>query len=451
MRGRARKRLAKCGKKVYIIRYIIRHSREREFTAFAKTTAMPDGEKMSVKEKFLRYVKIDTQSDPETGTHPSTEKQFVLARLLADELRAMGAEKVRVDEHCYVYAEIPANAEGAPALGFISHMDTEPVCSGKDVKPECILYRGGDIPLKNGKVLSEKEFPFLKNYVGQELVVTGGDTLLGADDKAGVAEIMSAAETLLARPEIKHGKIGIAFTPDEEIGEGASLFDVQGFGCDFAYTVDGEEIGELGYETFNAAEATLTLAGKNIHPGSAKGKMINCAVLAGEFLAALPADETPATTEGRQGFFHVESVRAEVESGEIRLIVRDHDMGKFLARKAFLEELTEKLREKYGEKAAKIGIRDQYYNCLEKIKEHFHLVENARKAMKKAGVAPIEAPVRGGTDGCTLSFMGLPCPNLFTGGMNAHSVFEFIPVPAMEKAVEVLLNLVKIYSSPIGK
>ena len=284
---------------------------------------------MSVKEKFLRYVKIDTQSDPETGTHPSTEKQFVLARLLADELRAMGAEKVRVDEHCYVYAEIPANAEGAPALGFISHMDTEPVCSGKDVKPECILYRGGDIPLKNGKVLSEKEFPFLKNYVGQELVVTGGDTLLGADDKAGVAEIMTAAETLLARPEIKHGKIGIAFTPDEEIGEGASLFDVQGFGCDFAYTVDGEEIGELGYETFNAAEATLTLAGKNIHPGSAKGKMINCAVLAGEFLAALPADETPATTEGRQGFFHVESVRAEVESGEIRLIVRDHDMENF--------------------------------------------------------------------------------------------------------------------------
>lgn len=402
---------------------------------------------MSVKEKFLKYVKIDTQSNPETGTHPSTQKQFDLARVLADELKALGAKGVRLDEHCYVYAHLPENAEGLPAIGFISHMDTEPVCSGKNVKPECIIYRGGDVVLKNGKVISENEFPVLKNYIGQELVVTGGDTLLGADDKAGVAEIMTAIEYLVSHPEIKHGKIGIAFTPDEEIGEGASLFDVKGFDCDFAYTVDGEEIGELGYETFNAAEAIVTLKGKNIHPGSAKGKMINCTLLAGEFLAMLPENETPATTEGREGFYHVESVKAEVETGEIKLIVRDHDMEKFNARKIFIQEACEKLKEKYGTACAAVSVRDQYYNCYEKIKEHFHLIENARKAFAEAGVNVIETPVRGGTDGCTLSFMGLPCPNLFTGGLNAHSVLEFIPVPSMEKAVQVILNIVKLYGN----
>lgn len=401
---------------------------------------------MSVKERFLKYVQIDTQSNPDTGTHPSTQKQFDLARLLAEELKELGAKDVRVDKNCYVYAYLPANSENLPALGFIAHMDTEPVCSGKNVKPECIVYSGGDIALKNGKTLSEKEFPVLKNYTGQELIVTGGDTLLGADDKAGIAEIMAAIEYLSAHPEIRHGKIGIAFTPDEEIGEGASLFDVKGFACDFAYTVDGEELGELGYETFNAAEATLVLKGKNIHPGSAKGKMINCAVLAGEFLAALPGNETPATTEGREGFYHVESVRADVESGEIKLIIRDHDMKKFNERKEFVAGLCRRLKAGYGEAAAEIEIRDQYFNCYEKIKEHFHLIENARKAFAEAGVNVIEAPVRGGTDGCTLSFMGLPCPNLFTGGHNAHSVLEFIPVPSMEKAVAVILNLIKLYA-----
>ena len=375
---------------------------------------------MSVKERFLKYVKIDTQSDPETGSHPSTEKQFDLANLLVEELRALGIDNAYADEHCYVYAQIPANAEGLPSLGFISHMDTEPVCSGKDVKPECVAYRGGEILLKNGKVISPAEFPVLNDYIGQELVVTGGDTLLGADDKAGVAEIMTAAEYLLAHPEIRHGKIGIAFTPDEELGE-------------------------LGYETFNAAEAVLTLAGKNIHPGSAKGKMLNCALMAGEFLAAFPESETPAATEGREGFYHIESVRAEVESGEIKLIIRDHDAEKFEARKRFVEGVCAQLKEKYGESAAEVKIRDQYRNCLEKIKEHFHLVENARKAFAEAGVTPVEAPVRGGTDGCTLSFMGLPCPNLFTGGLNAHSVLEFIPVPSMEKAVRAIVNLIKLY------
>lgn len=400
---------------------------------------------MSVKERFLKYVKIDTQSDPETGSHPSTEKQFDLATLLVDELRALGIDNAYADEHCYVYAQLPANTEELPSIGFIAHMDTEPVCSGKNVKPDCIIYQGGDIILKNGKTISSTEFPVLKNYIGQELVVTGGDTLLGADDKAGVAEIMTAVEYLLAHREIKHGKIGIAFTPDEEIGEGASLFDVKGFDCDLAYTVDGGRLGSLGYETFNAAEAVLTLKGKNIHPGSAKGKMLNCALMAGEFLAAFPENETPAATEGREGFYHIESVHAGVESGEIKLIVRDHDKEKFEARKRFVERTCARLKEKYGEAAANVKIRDQYYNCLEKIKEHFHIVENARRAFAEAGVTPVEAPVRGGTDGCTLSFMGLPCPNLFTGGLNGHSVLEFIPVPSMEKAVRVIVNLVKIY------
>lgn len=404
---------------------------------------------MSVKERFISYVQIDTQSDPETGTHPSTAKQFDLARKLEAELKALGASSVRCDKHCYVYAEIPANVEGLPSLGFIAHLDTEPVCSGKNVKPTSVLYRGGDIALANGKVISENEFPVLKNYIGQELIVTDGTTLLGADDKAGVAEIMEAVEQILANPSLRHGKIGIAFTPDEEIGEGASLFDVKGFGCDFAYTVDGEELGELGYETFNAAEAVITLKGKNIHPGAAKGKMVNCALLAGEVLAALPSDETPATTEGREGFYHVESVRAEVESGEIKLIIRDHDMKKFQAKKAHILSIGENLNHKYGSGSAEVKIRDQYFNCIEKIQPHFHLVENARTAFRKEGISPIEAPVRGGTDGCTLSFMGLPCPNLSTGGLNAHSVLEFIPVSAMEKMVKVIINLAEIYGTGI--
>ncbi|MBQ8685994.1 MAG: peptidase T [Clostridia bacterium] len=402
---------------------------------------------MSVKERFLRYVQIDTQSDPKTGTHPSTQKQLDLARVLVDELKALGVENAYCNEHAYVYAYLPATVENAPSIGFIAHLDTEPTTSGKNVKPQCIRYNGGDITLANGVVLSPDEFPYLQNYEGRELIVTGGDTLLGADDKAGIAEIMTAVEYLIAHPELKRGKIGIAFTPDEEIGEGASLFDVEGFGCDFAYTVDGEELGELGYETFNAAEATVLLKGKNIHPGAAKDKMINCAVIAGEFLAALPRDEIPAKTEGREGFYHVCDIRASVESGEISLIIRDHDGQKFQARKAFIQSVCDTLANRYGKEAISCTLRDQYYNCYEKLKEHFHLIENARTAYAQAGVRLIEAPVRGGTDGSTLSFMGLPCPNLFTGGHNAHSVREFIPVPSMEKAVEVIVNLVKLYAN----
>ncbi len=400
---------------------------------------------MSVQERFIRYAKIDTQSNPETGTHPSTQKQFDLAKLLKTELEQLGLSNVRLDEHCYVYAEIPANAENLPAIGFIAHMDTEPVCSGKNVQPTLVEYTGGDIVLGHGKVISEREFPFLKDHIGQTIIVTGGDTLLGADDKAGIAEIMTAVEYVLSRPEIKHGKIGVAFTPDEEIGEGASLFDVKGFGCDFAYTVDGEAVGELGYETFNAAEATVRFVGKNIHPGAAKGKMINCTLLASEFVAMLPSSERPSTTEGKEGFYHVESVRAEVETAEVKLIIRDHSMELFQKRKAFVQDCAQKINLLYGDGCASVSVRDQYFNCLEKIKEHFHLVENARKAYTMARITAMEAPVRGGTDGCTLSFMGLPCPNLFTGGYNAHSVLECIPIPSMEKAVEVIVNLIKIY------
>lgn len=403
---------------------------------------------MTVKERFLKYVRVDTQSNPKSGEHPSTQKQFDLARILVEELKALGAQNVRLDERCYVYAELSASEgyENAPAVGFIAHIDTEPVCSGKDVKPDCIMYTGGEITLKNGKKLTPNAFPALDNYIGQELIVTGGDTLLGADDKAGIAEIMTAVEYLLSHPEIKHGKIGIAFTPDEEIGEGADGFDVKGFGCDFAYTVDGEEIGELGYETFNAAKAKITLRGKNIHPGVAKGKMVNCALIVGEFLSALPENEIPAKTEGREGFYHVCGVKAEVETGEIELIVRDHDKARFEERKGLVENVCKDLQNRYGENAVAWTIKDEYYNCLEKIQEHFHLIENARKAYARAGVEIKEAPVRGGTDGCTLSFMGLPCPNLFTGGHNAHSTLEYVPVESMKKATQVILELVKLYA-----
>ena len=402
---------------------------------------------MTVTEKFLRYVRVDTQSSPTTGTHPSTNKQFDLAHMLVNELHALGVTNAYVDEHCYVYAYIPANVENAPALGFIAHLDTEPVCSGTNVQPHLFTYNGGDITLKNGKQISVSEFPFLHQYIGKQLIVTDGNTLLGADDKAGIAAIMAAVAHLQAHPEIKHGKIGIAFTPDEEIGEGASLFNVAGFGCDFAYTLDGGGAGDLGFETFNAAEAVVTFAGKNIHPGYAKDKMVNCALIAGDFLAALPPDEIPAKTADRQGFYHVEYVKAEVESGEIALIIRDHDMQTFQARKAHVESICKMLADEYGQDAVRVRIRDQYFNCREVIKEHFHLIENARKAYEQAGVTPFETPVRGGTDGCTLSFMGLPCPNLFTGGHNAHSVREFAVAEEMEQAVQVVLNLVALYAN----
>lgn len=402
---------------------------------------------MTPKERFLNYVKIDTQSNPFTGEHPSTQKQFNLAKLLVKELREIGIDNAYLDEkHCYVYAYIPANVKNRPSIGFIAHMDTEPVCSGKDVNPQVINYEGGDIILKNGVTISLEDYPELDMFKGREIITTDGSTLLGADDKAGVAEIMTMAEYILSHPEISHGKIGIAFTPDEEIGEGPMFFDVKKFDCDYAYTIDGELIGELGYETFNAAEAEITFKGVNIHPGAAKGRMKNCALMQNSFMSMLPPDEIPAATEGREGFYHVESVNAEVESGKIMMIIRDHNAQKFTERKQYLEICVKKINDLYGENSASLKIKDQYKNSYEIIKQHFHLIENAEKAMTLAGIKPLVSPVRGGTDGCTLSFMGLPCPNIFTGGMNAHSVKEYIPVFAMDKAVEVILNIIKLYA-----
>lgn len=405
---------------------------------------------MNTLEKFLKYVTIDTQSDPETGTHPSTQKQFDLARILVDELKALGLEAT-LDEHCYVYSALPATAEGLPAIGFIAHMDTEPVCSGKNVPPRIVHYQGGDIPLANGDVISASAFPDLENYLGQDIVVTDGTTLLGADDKAGVAEIMAAVEYLAAHPELPHGKIGIAFTPDEEIGEGPMFFDVKRFGCDFAYTIDGEKFGEISYETFNAAGGKITLRGVNIHPGQAKNKMISCVTMANELMSLFPKDETPATTEGREGYFHFEEVNASVEHGTLKFIIRDHDKEKFQARKEFVRRCVAQLQQVYGADRIQLELKDSYYNCAEVILPHRHLIENAQEAIRMAGGTPFSFPMRGGTDGATLSFMGLPCPNLATGGMNAHSVHEYIPVPALEQATQVILNLVGLYARPDAK
>lgn len=399
---------------------------------------------MSATERFLRYVKTDTQSDPNSGEHPSTRKQFALAHMLADELSALGLNPT-VDEHCYVYASIPANAE-APAIGFIAHMDTEPVVSGTGVDPQIVAYQGGDVTLKNGVVISETEFPSLKEEIGNDLIVTDGTTLLGADDKAGVAAIVEAAAYLMAHPEIRHGKIGIAFTPDEEIGEGALFFDVPSFGCDYAYTVDGGRVGEISYETFNAASAVFTLRGVNIHPGAAKGKMINCCLIAAELLAMFPKDETPATTEGREGFYHIESVETGIETGKVSLIIRDHDAKRFEERKAFVASVRGALAARYGEQCIQVEIKDSYRNCKEKILPHMHLVEHAKAALESLSVRTEIVPVRGGTDGATLSYMGLPCPNLGTGGHNCHSVREYISVQSLERNVKVLLAIIERYA-----
>ena len=402
---------------------------------------------MTVLERFLRYVKTDTQSDPETGHHPSTEKQFNLARILLAELHEMGVEAL-LDDHCYLYASLPANREGLKTIGFIAHMDTEPVVSGKDVKPQIVRYLGGAVPLSPEKVLSADEFPSLNAYLGEELVVTDGTTLLGADDKAGVAEIMQLVECLTDHPEIPHGKIGIAFTPDEEIGEGADFFDVQKFGCEFAYTVDGGPIGEISYETFNAASALFTFHGRNIHPGFAKGKMRNCCLMIQDALNCFPAEETPAATEGREGFYHVEGMESGIETGKLSLIIRDHDKTRFEERKEFVRSVQAVLEQKYGTGSVEVEVKDSYYNMKEKIEPHMHLVENAEKAIRAVGVTPFRLAVRGGTDGSRLSFMGLPCPNLGTGGHNCHSIYEYISVSSLEKGVEVLKHIVALYAEP---
>ena len=400
---------------------------------------------MDVVERFLRYVSFDTESDETSSTVPSTAKQKLLGQALADELTELGLSDVHFDECGYVYAVLPAakGFEDLPTLGFLAHMDTSSGASGADIKPRIVRYTGGKLPLGNGKTLDPAVFPSLDRYVGQELIVTDGSTLLGADDKAGVAEIMTAVAELIAHPEIPHGRIAVGFTPDEEIGAGMDHFSVEQFGAEFAYTVDGGELGEIEYENFNAAGATLRVHGVNIHPGSAKNKMKNAVLMANEWISRLPAAETPAHTEGYEGFYHVSHMTGDETEATVSLIVRDHDMSRFLARKSFLEDLTAFENRVWGEGCFELYLRDSYYNMKEQILPHFELIENAKAAMKQAGVEPVCVPIRGGTDGARLSFMGVPCPNLSTGGANFHGVHEYIPVPSMQKMVEVLIELMR--------
>ena len=402
-----------------------------------------------VTDRFLRYVQIDTQSDEKgTGT-PTTEKQHELARLLVEELTKMGAEEITYDkEHCYVYASIPATEgmEKKPVMGFISHMDTSPAVSGANVRPRIITaYDGEDIVLNSGLgiVMKTADFPELKEYQGKSLIVTDGTTLLGADDKAGVAEIMTMAEYLLSHRDVPHGKLRIGFTPDEEVGAGADHFDVELFSADCAYTVDGGKLGELEYENFNAAGARVTFHGRSVHPGDAKNKMKNALLTAMEFQGMLPVSENPMYTEKYEGFYHLDALNGDIERAVADYIIRDHSREKFEQKKALFEKAGAFLNEKYGEGTVEIELKDSYYNMKEIIEDHMELIDHAMEAMREAGVEPVVVPIRGGTDGARLSYMGLPCPNLCTGGHNFHGRFEYICIESMEAVVRILLNLAR--------
>ncbi len=400
-----------------------------------------------VAERFLKYVSFDTQSKDEEEQVPSTEKQLVLAKELVKELEEMGASDVRLSEHGYVYATIEANTEkNVPSLGFVAHMDTAPAMSGRDVKARIVeKYAGGDIVLNEEKniVMTVKDFPFMADCEGRDLIVTDGTTLLGGDDKAGVAEIMTMAAWLLAHPEIPHGTIRIGFTPDEEVGRGADFFDVEGFGADVAYTVDGGPLGELEYENFNAASGKVYIHGVGIHPGGAKNKMKSALLIGMEFQSLLPAFENPMYTDGYEGFFHLDHFTGDVEYAKMDYLIRDHDMDKFTQKKELFASAAEFLNKKYGEGTVELKIKDSYYNMKEKIEPYKYLIDIAKEAMEEVGITPEVSPIRGGTDGARLSYMGLPCPNLCTGGYNFHGKFEFIPVQSMEKVVELLLTIVR--------
>lgn len=402
----------------------------------------------NVLERFLKYVSFDTQSDEHSQTVPSTAKQAVFAAFLKQRLEAMGLEDIVLDDKSYLYATLPANTdEQLPTIGFIAHLDTSPDMSGAGVSPRLVTaYGGGDIVLDEaeGIVLSPKQFPELLDHVGEDIVVTDGHTLLGADDKAGIAEIMSAVAWLQAHPEVKHGRVRVAFNPDEEIGMGAHNFDVDLFGCDWAYTMDGGEVGELEFENFNAASARLTIRGRNVHPGYAKGKMINSLLVANRLVSMLPADEVPEATEGYEGFFHVTGIDGTVEETHVSCIIRDHDREKFEARKRLLAECVAVINGEYGEGTVTLELRDQYYNMREKVEPVIEIVEIAKQAMVNVGVTPKVSPIRGGTDGAQLSFKGLPCPNIFAGGLNFHGRYEFVPVQSMQKAVDVIIEIVRL-------
>ena len=403
---------------------------------------------MRAYERFLQYVKVYTTSDEESSTHPTTARQLDLGRMLVAQLKELGLTDARLDEYGYVYATLPATpgCEQAAGLGFIAHMDTAPGTSGENVNPQIHEnYDGGDVLLPaTGAVLKPAEFPFLSEMKGQTLITTDGSTLLGADDKAGVAEIMTMVERLI-REGRPHGKICIGFTPDEEVGQGADLFDVDGFGAAYAYTVDGDDVGEISYENFNAAAAAVKIHGLSVHPGSAKNTMRNALSLAMEYHAALPAFECPEHTEGREGSFHLCDLQGDVSEAVFHYIIRDHDADRFAVRKAQMQQVADRLNEKYGAGTVELELTDSYRNMLEKIRPHFHLVENARAAIRAVGLTPVESPIRGGTDGATLSYKGLPCPNLGTGGFNFHGPMECITAEKMDQAVEVLLNLADLY------
>ena len=399
---------------------------------------------MTVQERFMNYCRYFTTSDEESAKSPSTDGQKVLGREIVKELKEIGMKDAHIDENGYVYGFLPASDgyEDKECIAFISHMDTAPDASGENVKPTVIKYKGGDITLENGTVISAKQFPFLEKYKGEELIVSDGNTLLGADDKAGVAEIVSACAFLASHPEKKHRAIVVCFTPDEEIGSGADLLDLEKLGASWGYTVDGGELGEIEYENFNAASAKFEINGVNIHPGEAKNKMKNANLIAAEIINMLPEAEAPAHTEKYEGFYHVCDIKGNETHAEIVMIVRDHDRQKFESKKEFLESIKDFLNKKYGENTVELVMKDSYYNMKEKILPHMHIVESAVNAMKDAGIEPIVQPIRGGTDGARLSYRGLPCPNLSTGGMNFHSVRELIPYKALDKMVEVILNLV---------
>nr|WP_206703643.1 peptidase T [Paenibacillus alvei] len=405
--------------------------------------------KQELIERFTSYVKVNTQSNDDSETCPSTPGQLDLARLLVDELKALGMEEVTMDENGYVMATLPANTDkDIPTIGFLSHIDTATELSGEGVNPQLVEnYDGQDIVLNEaqGVVLSPKDFPELHNYIGHTLVTTDGTTLLGADDKAGITEIMTAMAYLIRNPEIKHGKVRVAFTPDEEIGRGPHRFDVEAFNARYAYTVDGGPLGELEYESFNAAQATLTFKGKNVHPGTAKNKMVNAAKIAMEFNSQLPVEEAPESTEGYEGFYHLSSISGDVELTKLRYIIRDFDRDNFNARKQNMENIVKSLQEKYGAERISIELKDQYYNMREKIEPVKHIVDIAYKAMKNIGVEPVIKPIRGGTDGSQLSYMGLPTPNIFTGGENYHGRYEYVSVDNMQKATEVIVEIIKLF------
>lgn len=408
--------------------------------------------KEKILEKFLRYISVDTASDPESNSQPSTAKQLDLSRMLLKELKEFGVADATLDEHGYVMATIPSNlpaGKKVPVIGFIAHVDSAPDAPGAGVNPQIIYnYNGEDIVINSerGMVMRVEEFPELAGYKGQTLITTDGNTLLAADDKAGIAEIMSAVEFIMKSPDFMHGEIKIGFTPDEEIGRGVDKFDVKRFGAEYAYTLDGGEIGELEYENFNAAGAKIFIQGRNIHPGYAKDKMINAIILGTEFNALLPVEQRPEFTQHYEGFFHIIRFDGTVEEAMIQYIIRDHDSEKFEFKKNLIEESVTYMNKKYGEGTFRLELKDQYYNMRKQVEPHYHIVEKAVEAMEMAGVKPHIKPIRGGTDGARLSFMGLPCPNIFAGGHNFHGRYEYIPLESIEKATEVILNIVKLYT-----